>query len=135
MRKFILIAAMVLASATAQASGTRSLTLASNDEPAAVEQPKASDKATDKATEAPQASEAAKPAETTAPTEAPKYVERPPGVDTSAQAAKADPTKPVAEKLATDKDSQSAKVAKPKRRHESTEARVIYELHRHGIYW
>jgi hypothetical protein len=24
---------------------------------------------------------------------------------------------------------------KPKRRHVSTEARIIYELHRHGIYW
>ena len=35
MRKFILIASMVLASASAQAGGTRSLTLASNDEPAA----------------------------------------------------------------------------------------------------
>ena len=23
----------------------------------------------------------------------------------------------------------------PKRRHVSTEARIIYELHRHGIYW
>ena len=25
--------------------------------------------------------------------------------------------------------------ARPKRKHVSTEARVIYELHRHGIYW
>jgi outer membrane biosynthesis protein TonB len=24
---------------------------------------------------------------------------------------------------------------KPRRKHESTEARVVYELHRHGIYW
>jgi hypothetical protein len=24
---------------------------------------------------------------------------------------------------------------KPKPRHVSTEARIIYELHRHGIYW
>ena len=24
---------------------------------------------------------------------------------------------------------------KPKRRHVSTEARIIFELHRHGIYW
>ena len=41
MRKFILITAMVLASATAQAGVSRGLTLlAANDEPAAVEQAK-----------------------------------------------------------------------------------------------
>lgn len=28
-----------------------------------------------------------------------------------------------------------AEVAKPKKKRISTEARVIYELHRHGIYW
>jgi len=28
-----------------------------------------------------------------------------------------------------------AAAQKPRRKHESTEARVIYELHRHGIYW
>ena len=30
---------------------------------------------------------------------------------------------------------KSAEIVKPKRRPLSTEARVIYELHRHGIYW
>jgi hypothetical protein len=39
-----------------------------------------------------------------------------------------DDSKPVA-----DKNAQPLKAEKPKR--ESTEARVIYELHRHGIYW
>ena len=34
-----------------------------------------------------------------------------------------------------DKAAQAPKADKPKHRHESTEARVIYELHRHGIYW
>jgi hypothetical protein len=29
----------------------------------------------------------------------------------------------------------ASKTDKWKHRHESTEARVIYELHRHGIYW
>ena len=28
-----------------------------------------------------------------------------------------------------------AELVKPKPRHVSTEARIIYELHRHGIYW
>ena len=111
MRKFILIAAMVLASATAQAGGGRGLVLASNDEPAAAEPSNAVE---------------AKPAE------APKYVERPPAVDTKTEQSKptAEPSKPVASK-----NAEPLKAEKSRRRHESTEARVIYELHRHGIYW
>jgi hypothetical protein len=118
MRKFILIAAMVLVSASAQAGPSRSLTLASNDEPAAVEQPKAvQDKvAQDKAGDD-------KAGQT------PKFVERPAAVEKTAEPAKADQAKPVA-----DKDAAAPKVEK-KHRHESTEARVISELHRHGIYW
>jgi hypothetical protein len=114
MRKFILITAMVLVSATAQAGPTRGLTLASNDEPAAVEQAK----------EAPKAVEAPSAAE------APKFVDRPAPVSTTTEAPKAEPAKAVA-----DKNPQTPKADKPKRRRESTEARVIYELHRHGIYW
>jgi hypothetical protein len=119
MRKFILISAMVLASATAQAGGARSLTMASADEPAAVEPSKAQD--------------------------APAYVTRPAAVDTKteqpgSEQPKADQTKvdqPKAEpqKPAPEKTADAPKAEKPKKRHESTEARVIYELHRHGIYW
>ena len=104
MRKFILIAAMVLVSATAQAGVTRSLTLASNDEPATSEPTKA--------------------------VEAPKYVARPAAVDTTSETPKAEPVKPVAEK-----DTSTPAAEKPRRKRQSTEARVIYELHRHGIYW
>jgi hypothetical protein len=119
MRKFILITAMVLASATAQAGVSRGLTLAMNDEPAAaVEQAREAPKEAPKAVEAPGA------------TEAPKFVDRPAPVTTTTEAPKAEPAKAVA-----DKDTQAPKVEKPKRRRESTEARVIYELHRHGIYW
>jgi hypothetical protein len=114
MRKFILITAMVLASATAQAGVSRGLTLASNDEPTvAVEQAK----------------EAPKAVETPNATEAPKFVDRPAPVTTTTEAPNAEPAKAVA-----DKNPQAPKVEKPKRRRESTEARVIYELHRHGIY-
>ena len=108
MRKLILISAMVLASATAQAGSSRGLTLASNDEPVAAEQPKAVE----------------------APKEAPKFVDRPAAVDTTVQPAKADEIKPAADKAVPTK-----KAEKPKHKHPSTEARVIYELHRHGIYW
>ena len=125
MRKFILIAALVLVSASAQAGVTRSLTMASNDEPVAgAEQPKVSEV---KASEAPKAVETPKPAE------APKYVERPAAVDKTTQAPTVDQAKPVADN--NTQNAQMPKVEKPKRKHESTEARVIYELHRHGIYW
>jgi hypothetical protein len=30
---------------------------------------------------------------------------------------------------------KAAGVVKPRPRHVSTEARIIYELHRHGVYW
>jgi hypothetical protein len=121
MRKFILIAALVLVSASAQAGVTRSLTMASNDEPAAAEQPKATEA---KAAEAPKSVEAA------APAEAPKYVDRPAAVNTTTEQPKADAAKPVA-----DNNTQTPRIEKPKRKRGSTEARVIYELHRHGIYW
>jgi hypothetical protein len=123
MRKFILIAALVLASATAQAGQSRSLTMASNDETAAIQQQPASSDAT-KSSEA-KLSEAVAPSEAAKPADAPKYVERPPAVDTATDQTKAAP----------EKSSQIVKAEKPKHRHDTTEAQVIYELHRHGIYW
>ena len=128
MRKFLLITAMVLVSATAQAGGQRSLTLASSDEPAKSVETKAGEPkpADTKPAEA-------KPAEA-APAEAPKYVERPAVVDTqpATQCQPAGSTTTDAPKV-TPKDVATAE--KPKRRHPSTEARIISELHRHGIYW
>lgn len=118
MRKFMLITAMVLVSATAHAGGQRSLTLASSDEPAKSVETKAVD---------------AKPAEAP-PAEAPQYVERPAAVDTQpatqcqpAASTTADAPKVTPKAIAT--------AEKPKRPHQSTEARIISELHRHGIYW
>jgi hypothetical protein len=128
MRKLILIAGFVLASATAQAGEPRSLSLASDVPSAAAPAPAAAAPLAEppKTAEAPQAAEA------------PKYVERPTLVETKSEPVKAEqptavqpnvePAKPVAEKTASKAD---------KRRHKRywTEGRIIGELHRHGIYW
>lgn len=118
MRKFILITAMLLASASAQAGGSRSLTLASNDPPTVAEPAKPVEQ---KAVEQ-------KPAETPKAVEAPAYVARPAPVGTATAAPET--TKPVAEK-----STRTTSAEKPRRKRESTEARVIRELHRHGIFW
>jgi hypothetical protein len=117
MRKFILIAAMVLASATAQAGQSRSLTMAANDDQPAA----AADRAKD------QVKETATPVEAPKAAETPTYVERPAAVDTttSTQPPQADAGKPVT----------ATKADKPRHKRSWTEARIIGELHRHGIYW
>ncbi len=127
MRKFILITTMVLVSATAQA-GPRSLTMASNEEPAAAAPAQAVDTKPADAKPVDAKPVDAKPAEAQ-PAETPKYVDRPAAVDNKPQQA-ADQCPCTAPASA-----DAPKTVKPKRRHESTEARVIYELHRHGIYW
>jgi hypothetical protein len=122
MRKFVLIAAMVLVSATAQAGQTRSLTMASA-EPAAASTPPAPADAT-KVQTAQTPDTATPPAPST---EAPKLVERPAAVDTTTTATpKADSGKPA---------PQMAKTGKGRHKKVWTEARIIGELHRHGIYW
>lgn len=136
MRKFILVAAMVLASANAYAGQSRSLILAANDE-----QPVA----------APQTNPAPAPAPaavptTTAPqtsatttTDAPKYVERPAAVAPATTAPAATPTTPAATtetpKTTKTTDAKGNDKADKAKKRRDTEARVIYELHRHGIYW
>jgi hypothetical protein len=119
MRKFILIAAMVLVSANAYAGQSRSLILASNDE-----QPLA----------APQSSPApaAPQTTTTTTTETPKYVERPAAVAPATTAPATTPTATTDTPKTTKAADTKADKAKKRR---DTEARVIYELHRHGIYW
>jgi hypothetical protein len=117
MRKLILIAAMVLASATAQAGQSRSLTTAQADQPAATQA---------KPTETTKAADVVTPA---APAETPKFVERPAVVDTTTTTPaqpKANSAKPAA---------QTAKSDKPRHKNQWTQGRIIGELHRYGIYW
>lgn len=121
MRKYFLITAMVLASATAQAGQMRSLTLASNEPPTTVEPAKPVEQ---KPAETPKA------VQTPAASEAPVYVARPAPVGTATEVPKAETSQPVAERA-----TKTTSAEKPKRRRESTEARVIRELNRHGIYW
>ncbi|SHL29008.1 hypothetical protein [Bradyrhizobium lablabi] len=127
MRKFILIAGLVLASATAQA-GERSLSLAGSDVLAAPASAPAKVADAPKTAEAPQAVEAPK-------VEAPKYIERPAAVEPKAETPKAETAK--VEQTATEsaKPAKTAKADKPRHKRYWTEGRIISELHRHGIYW
>ncbi len=126
MRKLILIAGFVLASAAAQAGEARSLTLASEAPSVAAPAP---------AVAAVPVAETPRTAEAPQAAEAPKYVERPALVETSSQPSKTEqpnvePAKPVAEKTAS-----APKPEKPRHKRYWTESRIIGELHRHGIYW
>lgn len=141
MRKFIVIAALVLASATAQAE-PRSLSVAGSDALAAPAAAPAKPVDTSKTAEAPPAVEAPKETPKDAPktetptvetpkAEAPKYIERPAAVETpKAETPKVEQatTEPV-------KPAKTAKADKPRHKRYWTEGRIIGELHRHGIYW
>lgn len=137
MRTFILIAGLVLASATAQA-GERSLSLDPVDAPTVTVPSKATDKATDttKTAEAPQAVDAPK-------TDAPKYIERPAVVEPKPEPQKveaAKPATPKAEQTGVEPEKPivrktASRNDKPRRQRYWTESRIIGELHRHGIYW
>ena len=142
MRKFILIAGFVLASAAAQA-GDRSLSLGGIETKTAPAPAKATD--------------ASKSAEGAA--EAPKYVERPAVVEPKAETSKAETSKPETTRTETVRPRAarayrpaagrtSAGPARPVARRTAYMsrsarphgvryriARIIGALHRHGIYW
>ena len=118
----------VLVSASAQAAGPRGLTFASNEEPAVAAPAQAADTKPADVKPADVKPVESQPAETPK-AETPNYVDRPAAVGSNPQQS-ADQC-PCAAPVTTD----APKTVKPKRRRESTEARVIYELHRHGIYW
>jgi outer membrane biosynthesis protein TonB len=133
MRKFIVIAGFVLASATAQAE-PRSLSLAGSDVLATPAPAPARIADTPKTAEAPQAVEA--PKTETPKTEAPKYIERPAAVETpKAEAPKADAPKVEQTTAEPTKPAKTARAEKPRHKRYWTEGRIISELHRHGVYW
>ena len=143
MRKFFLISAMVLASATAQAGQSRNLSpVAANDEQPVVT-----------TTQPPRAAEADTsriPVESTptlptppAPPVAtsPSYEERPPAVTPTTTTApplanpSATTTTTAAAPAKADAPRRTAKSGRRGRGGYWTEARIIGELHRYGIYW
>ena len=125
MRKFIVIAGFVLASATAQAE-PRSLSLSGSDVLAALAPAKIAD--APKTAEAPQVVEAPK-------TETPKYIERPAAVEPKAEAPKAETPKVEQTTVESAKPAKTARAEKPRHKRYWTEGRIISELHRHGVYW
>jgi hypothetical protein len=73
--------------------------------------------------------------------EAPKFVERPAAVETATDQPKSDQAK--SDQLKSDllmsdqaKPAPDKRAERPPMRHRSSvRARIVYELHRHGIYW
>ncbi|MGN1288230.1 MAG: hypothetical protein ACI4XG_16850 [Bradyrhizobium sp.] len=143
MRKLILIMAMVLVPASAQA-GERSLSLGGAASlPAAAS---SSIKTAGKGADAPVTSAIEAPPQ---PPEAPKYVERAAPAAAPAPQPQAQPTvqQPPAQQANVQPSAASDARLTPDRpatahrpRHRSharrwTESRIIGELHRHGIYW
>ncbi|UGA43213.1 hypothetical protein HU230_0033895 [Bradyrhizobium quebecense] len=145
MRKLILITAMVLASACAQA-GERSLSLGAGQSlPAAVSN---SVTTADRAPAAPAAPAVEPPPK---PPEAPKYVERaapvaaaapapqPPAQPTVQQApvqqANVQPQAAPDARLAGEQRMTSHRSSHRRHARRWSESRIIGELHRHGIYW
>jgi outer membrane biosynthesis protein TonB len=157
MRKFILVAAIAVASVTSAVAGDgRSLSLAGVDEkvpaalgkaaetPKIVEAPKPPDPP--KPPDTPKAAETAKPAEAPKAEPAPAYVARP-SVGTKTEPSKAgqvtfEDNKPVAAKdtaaaketPAVEKDQKTARSEKPRRKRAHwDEARIMRELYRYGV--
>jgi hypothetical protein len=126
MRKLILVAALVLVSASAQAGGARSLTLASSDQPVAAQQPNALEP---NAAEAPQS--VARPAlrqRNSQRLQQSQMLQQGQGMQQGQRMRRPGP-------ITAAKYAVAVKVGQLKRQGASTLARVRYALHRHGIYW
>jgi hypothetical protein len=121
MRKLILIAAMSLLASQAYAGGPRSLGLAATNASQQTAEP-----GTTAAT--PPQAPAAAPTNVQTATTAPASTSPAATATTTAIA-------PAATQSSAAPIASTRETTKPKRRQPSTEARVIRELHRHGIFW
>jgi hypothetical protein len=125
MRKFILITALVLVSASAQAGITRSLTLASSEPSATDEQSKAA--------EAPKSAARQRPSRPQQSGQNPQQNSQ--SLQQSQRLQQSGQRMQRPGLVAAAKYAVAVKVATLKRQGESTLARVKYAMHRHGIYW
>jgi hypothetical protein len=129
MRKFALVAAMVLVSVGAQAGQSRGLSLAASDK--SVQETKAVEPASVvDAPRAPRAADASATTETTKSIDRSKFTERPPGVDMSRRSrmeAAASQRRPASQTARAD-------IRWPQHRGWSA-ARIVATLHHYGIYW
>ena len=125
MRKFILITALVLVSASAQAGITRGLTLASNDPSATAEQSKAA--------EAPKSAARQRPSIRQQSGQNPQQNSQ--SLQQSQRMQQGGQRMRRPGLIAAAKYAVAVKVATLKRQGASTLARVKYAMHRHGIYW
>jgi hypothetical protein len=125
MRKFILVTALVLVSASAQGGISRGLTLASNDPSATVEQSKAAEAPASVARQRPSIRQQG----AQNPQQDSQGLQQGQGMQQGGQRMRR-PGPITAAKYAV-----AVKVAQLKRQGASTLGRVKYALHRHGIYW
>jgi hypothetical protein len=144
MRKLILVAALVLVSASAQAGGTRSLTLASSDQTATAQLPNAQQP---NVAEAPQS--VARPALRQRNGQRSQQGQRPQQSQDLQQSQGLQQSQDLQQSqglqqgqrmrrpgpIAAAKYAVAVKVAELKRQGVSTLAHVRYALHRNGIYW
>jgi hypothetical protein len=145
MRKIILVAAMVLVSAGAQAGGSRSLSLAGSDSKAVQESAKTVEPAS--AIDTPRApkSASATSGEATGSTGASetrqKFAERPPGVDVRRQSQMPQSQMQQSRMRAHASQRRAAPhmagmgMHRPVHIRLLSKARIVAALHRHGIYW
>ncbi len=131
MRKFILITAFVLFSASAQAGISRGLTLASNDPSATVEPSKAAEAPTSVARQRPSIRQQSgqNPQQNSQSLQQSQRLQQSQGMQQGGQRMRRPGL------IAAAKYAVAVKVATLKRQGASTLARVQYALHRHGIYW
>jgi hypothetical protein len=148
MRKFVLIAAMVLTTAAAaQAGGSRSLSRQNpGDPPAATTQPRTNDARADNTTTstpapaetpryAPPAGEPAPPADATRNTsDTPHYTARPAAVD-AATPPSSERTYHRSSRYRHAQMYRQAQMQRRPHRGRMTVGRIVAALHRYGIYW
>jgi hypothetical protein len=144
MRKIILVAAMVLVSAGAQAGQLRSLSLAGSDSKAVQDSAKTVEPASAvDASRAPKSANATSAGTTgsTGASERQKFVERPPGVDIRRQ-SQMQPSRMQQSRMRAHASQRRAAphmagmgMRRPVHIRLFSTARIVAALHRHGIYW